>query len=212
MDIEREGRDATRTRWWVYGRWFAINILAFAVLYPLVNWWTGLRGTNTGFYLTAELSIPFVPEWIWVYLSINLVFLVPPVVLTAPQMSLLGRRMLAATLAGCAIFAVLPARLGFPRMLPEDPIYRLIFSTLFEADGPHNLVPSLHVAYASLCAYSFARASARSIVRAAWWLWLPLIMASTVLVHQHHLLDVVSGACLAGGIGRLVPARPSQSR
>jgi membrane-associated phospholipid phosphatase len=38
---------------------------------------------------------------------------------------------------------------------------------------------------------------APSIAKIALWSWVVLIAASTVLIHQHHILDVVTGWLLA---------------
>jgi membrane-associated phospholipid phosphatase len=199
--------DDAALRWRTYGRWAGLNLLVFGVLYPLVNWFTGARASTFGLYLDGERTIPFLPVWIWAYLSINLLFMLPPLFMRASDMPLLGKRMLVATLSGCLIFLLLPARLGFERVVPGDGLYRAVFGGLFQADGPHNLVPSLHVTYASLCILSFQAAAPEWRTRAAWGLWLVTIMASTVLVHQHHLLDVVSGLGLAAVIRVWIPER-----
>ncbi|MEO6155291.1 MAG: phosphatase PAP2 family protein, partial [Thermomonas sp.] len=174
-------------------------------LYPLVNWLTGVRTATFGLYLDSELAIPFLPAWIWVYLSINLLLMLPPLFMRASDIPLLGRRVLVATVSGCAIFLLLPAQLGFERVIPNDELYQSIFGGLFQADAPHNLVPSLHVTYASLCIVSLRAAASGRLQRAAWGFWLLAIMASTVLVHQHHLLDVVTGLLLAVAICRWMP-------
>jgi membrane-associated phospholipid phosphatase len=60
----------------------------------------------------------------------------------------------------------------------------------------YNLLPSLHVAFAVICAAIFSPRAPRP-VKTLLWLWASLIAASTVLIHQHHILDVVSGWLLA---------------
>jgi len=86
--------------------------------------------------------------------------------------------------------------LGFSRYLPEEHFYRQLFQGIFSIDLPFNLVPSLHVVYStSICLAIASRASHR--VQAFLWCWLALLVASTLLVHQHHLLDVVAGLLLA---------------
>ena len=201
-----EPADDAALRWRTYGRWAGANLLVFGVLYPSVNWLTGMRPSTFGLYLDAERAIPFLPAWIWLYLSINLLFLLPPLFMRASEMPLLGKRMLAATVAGCVIFLLLPARLGFERVVPDGGLYRSMFGGLFQADGPHNLVPSLHVTYASLCILSLQAGARGGLRRAAWGAWLVAIVASTVLVHQHHLLDVASGLLLAAVIRCGMPA------
>lgn len=197
------------TPWRTYGLWALLNLLVFGTLYPLVNWLTSVRATTFALYIDAEKSIPFAPNWIWAYLSINLLFLMPPMVMRATDMPLLGRRMLAATVIGCMVFLALPAHLGFERVVPLEGAHRVIFDGLFRVDGPHNLVPSLHVTYAALCIFTFIAAARRPAAKAAWGLWLSAIVVSTVLVHQHHLADVLSGLLLAASIWRLLPARGS---
>jgi membrane-associated phospholipid phosphatase len=203
--------DPTAGRWRTYGRWAVVNLAAFGVLYPLVNWLTGLRARTFGLYLDAEKAVPFLSPWIWAYLSINLMFVLPPLVVRATDMPLLGRRMLAATVSGALVFLLLPARLGFERVVPPEGLYHAAFGALFHADGPHNLVPSLHVTYASLCVLSFQAAARSWAVRVGWGLWLAAIMASTMLVHQHHLLDVLTGGLLAVAICRFLPAAVGDS-
>jgi membrane-associated phospholipid phosphatase len=202
---------AASLRWRTYGLWAGINLLAFGALYPIVNWLTALRADTFRLYLDIERAIPFLPAWVWVYLSINLLFILPPLFLRASDMAILGRRMLAATVCGCVIFLVLPARLGFERVVPDDWPYRFVFGSLFLADGPHNLMPSLHVTYAQLCIFSFLAGAIGRLARVAWIMWLVSIMASTVLVHQHHLLDVAIGLLLAVLITIFLPARPSDN-
>ena len=201
------GIDSTATRWRTYGRWAGINLAAFGILYPLVNWLTGVRASKFSLYIDDERHIPFLPGWIWIYLSINLLFLLPPLLMRASDMPRLGRRLLAATVSGCLIFLVFPARLGFERAVPNDGLYGSIFGGLFQLDGPHNLVPSLHVTYAALCVLGFQTAARGWLQRTAWGCWLAAIMVSTVVVHQHHLLDVVSGLLLAVVICRGMPAK-----
>jgi membrane-associated phospholipid phosphatase len=61
---------------------------------------------------------------------------------------------------------------------------------VFSIDRPHNLVPSLHVIFS--CAIALACADfASGALRIALLAWLVVIVASTLLVHQHHLLDLL---------------------
>jgi membrane-associated phospholipid phosphatase len=39
--------------------------------------------------------------------------------------------------------------------------------------------------------------------------WLIVLSASTILVHQHHLLDVATGLALAVAVRRMVPLKPA---
>jgi membrane-associated phospholipid phosphatase len=64
-------------------------------------------------------------------------------------------------------------------------------------DLPHNLVPSLHVTFSALILFSLIDASVLFAAKLALSAWLILICLSTLLVHQHHLLDVAAGLLVA---------------
>jgi membrane-associated phospholipid phosphatase len=72
---------------------------------------------------------------------------------------------------------------------------------------PHNLVPSLHVAASILLIAALWRALTPVWIRAGLLLWGVLLCASVVLVHQHHLLDVLGGWLLGLAAFRLVYVR-----
>ena len=72
---------------------------------------------------------------------------------------------------------------------------------------PHNLVPSLHVATSALFIAVLYRSLSSVWIRAGLILWGMLLCASVLLVHQHHVLDVVSGLLLGYLCYRLVYRR-----
>jgi hypothetical protein len=186
-------RGARRLR--VYGGWAAMTGAAFFGIYPTLNWLTSLRASRLHLYLDLELGIPFVPELIWAYLSMYVLFLVPLFVLPTERMAPLGKQLVAGTVVSGAMFLLLPAELGFVRVLPSDPLHARIYASIFGVDRPHNLVPSLHVVWS--CAIVLACAgAARPPGRALLYIWLALLVGSTLLVHQHHLLDAISAILL----------------
>jgi hypothetical protein len=169
--------------------------VAFFGVYPTMNWITSLRPMRLHLYLPAELAIPFVPQFIWAYLSMYVLFFLPLIFVPTTRMPLLGKQLIAGTLISAALFLLLPAELGFLRVVPATAPYASLFSGIFGIDHPFNLVPSLHVIYTSaitLACADFARPS----VRFGLLLWLVVIVASTLLVHQHHLLDVAAALAI----------------
>jgi protein-tyrosine phosphatase len=64
-------------------------------------------------------------------------------------------------------------------------------------DAPHNLFPSLHIALRVVLAATYA-AHTRGLLKLLCQVWFSLIALSTVLTHQHHLVDVAGGAVLGG--------------
>jgi len=185
--------DSRRLR--TYSYWAGLAGVAFFAVYPTLNWLTSLRRNRFRLYWPPELGIPFVPQFIWAYLSMYILFLMPLFLLPVERMPPLGRQLIAGTLASGALFLLLPADLGFMRMIPPDPIYARIYQGIFGIDRPHNLVPSLHVVWS--CTIILACADiARGFARGLLYIWLAIVVMSTVLVHQHHILDVVAGIVL----------------
>ncbi len=185
---------------WHYLKIMAGLYLLFALVYGGANHWAAQQGAHHHFFAEWERTLPWMPGWIYIYFSIGLLFWLPLFVLDARQISRLGQ-----AAAGCIIvaglcFVLWPGTVGFlePHSLQSlDPLTRWLFATLQQWDKPHNTAPSLHVALSVLvtCATCWPRLQPRPLAWAV-WCWLGLILASVVLVHQHHLFDVVSGALL----------------
>jgi membrane-associated phospholipid phosphatase len=184
--------DARRVR--LYAYWAGLAGVVFFAVYPTLNWLTSLRRGRFQLYVSPELGIPFVPQFIWAYLSMYLLFLLPLFLLPAERMPTLGKQLVAGTVASGVFYVLLPAELGFMRIIPSDPIYANIYQGIFGIDRPHNLVPSLHVVWSSMIMLACADI-ARPLARCILYLWLSIVVMSTVLVHQHHILDVM-GAML----------------
>ena len=175
--------------------WGSLIGVVFFAIYPASNWLTSQRTRLWHLYLREELSIPFLPHFVWLYLSMYLLFLLPPFFVPAHGVARLGKQLIAGCVACGLLFLLFPAALGFERVLPVSTPYREIFQIIYAVDAPHNLVPSLHVVFSSVIALacaSFARTPFRWLLRG----WLVLIILSTVLVHQHHLIDVLAALLL----------------
>jgi membrane-associated phospholipid phosphatase len=173
---------AVLAAWWV-------------VVYHGADYWTGLRAHRVRVHLDAELAMPFVPAFILAYLSLHLVFVLAPFVLRT------RRRLQALVLTLAAVTGV--AGLGF-LLIPAEPAYSLAdagaWSGLFEVSRMlalrYNMVPSLHVALSGVCLAAYASQRGR-VVRSFLGVWLAAIALSTLLTHQHHLIDVITGLILA---------------
>ena len=193
-----------------YAGWLSLaNALWFALIYGGSDWLTAHRHLRLRVHLPAELRIPFVPAMTVVYMSLYGMFLLAPFVLRKRSEFRAAVLTIALVTAfGGLGFLAFPAQLAFapPR---EDQLG--IWSDLYHfADAlnlDYNLVPSLHVAFAVVCA-SFLSQRAPRPVRAGLWLWALLISASTVLTHQHHVVDVAAGWVVAGVAVRMAYRRP----
>ena len=176
-------------------RWAAFLTVLFFPVYGFCNWFTAQRATRYRLWFDWELAIPFVPEMIWVYLSLCIAFFLPMFALRAPALNALCRRLMFAVLVSAAIFLMLPGQLGYPRQAETLP---RVFGLIYSLDLPHNLVPSLHVSWSALFVGALREASPpwlRRVLAA----WLVALCASVLLVHQHHVLDVVVGLLVVWG-------------
>ncbi len=183
--------------WKTYAFWAMWVGVAFFSVYSTCNWLTSLRGEYFNLYFPSELNVPFVPEFIVVYLSMYVLFAMPPFFLQVAELTALGKQLIAGTLFSGLIFMIFPARLGFVRQVPEGGFFGPLYSTMFAVDMPHNMAPSLHVVFSALILLALAGATTDERYRLLWYGWLMVIGASTLLVHQHHLIDVVAGLALA---------------
>ncbi|MES2889418.1 MAG: phosphatase PAP2 family protein [Pseudomonadota bacterium] len=160
-----------------------------------------------------DAHIPWLPWTILPYLATTLLliasfWLVPHV----QALRLLSQRLLLATVSACLVFVSWPLQFSTPRMTAESPVWSALFDTLRLLDSPYNQLPSLHVAYAVIL-----WAALRDHWRHPLW---PIGLAvgllgmslSTLLTHQHHLLDVVAGAAWGAACVWAVRPGPREPR
>lgn len=156
------------------------------------------------FETSLDRAIPFVPWMIVAYLAFF------PFVAMVPL--LLSARKLAVGLLACAfaisvawpIFLLAPASMTRPDpTVIENALLRDVFTWLHVIDDTHNTFPSLHVAIAWICALG----AARWLRHGGWAVPVAVgISASTMLVKQHLVVDVVGGTVL-GAVSFLLAER-----
>ena len=173
--------------------------LWFALIYGGSDWLTAQRTWRVPIHTQFELSIPLVPSFALVYVSLYMLFLgVPFVLRTKGEIDLLAKQQVIVIAIAGLCFWLLPADLAYPAVTDLG-LWEGLFQWADEVNLDHNLVPSLHVAMSAVSINHFT-ANATNFVRWILWIWCLLIAASTVLTHQHHLLDVVAGFALAIGV------------
>jgi membrane-associated phospholipid phosphatase len=152
------------------------------------------------------LAIPFVAPAVVVYLSLfPMLWLAPFALPTRGELR---------TFARAIAWMIVVAGIGF-LALPSEPAH-----SVARIDGPigsvfrfadainlrYNMLPSLHVAMAMGCA-AFYSAHGRGRAKLFWWTWSAAIAVSTLLTHQHHVVDVVTGVALGVGISTILGRR-----
>lgn len=172
-----------------------ILFVLFVAIYGSTNWITSLRNDRLRLWFEWELAIPPIPWMAWPYLSLVAAFFMPMFTLGKAEIDALCRRLATATMVSGVCFLLVPAELGFARqawVAEREITFRLIHTL----DLPHNLMPSLRVSW-SLILLITLLATCTPAVRRLFELWLVLVLASVVLTHQHHVLDVLGGILVA---------------
>jgi membrane-associated phospholipid phosphatase len=194
-----------------YAAWLSLlNTLWFEIVYAGADFLTAHRSLRVPVHFPAELRIPLVPAMAVFYMSIYPLFLLAPFVLRTRR----EFRAVVITLAviiGCSgiVFLLLPAQLAYaPPREADLGVWADLYHAADTLNLTYNLVPSLHVALAVACAAVFVPRAPR-LVKIGLWLWVSLIAASTLLTHQHHVLDVVTGWILAVVCVRAAPFSPT---
>tara|TARA_B100000767_G_C19768467_1_gene538759 strand:- start:2225 stop:2872 length:648 start_codon:yes stop_codon:yes gene_type:complete len=177
--------------------WGAITGIFSTVVYFGAN---EIASKNTHFYqlyFEFEKDIPMVPWMIYIYQSFALLIIITYLSIKSPQRIKAYSISFMSSCAIAAVFFILfPAELGFSRV-ENIKGYEFMYNTIHTIDRPHNLAPSLHIAYSGLGAYVLSSEIQSKVLKGMIWIWFLLICSSIVLVHQHHLFDIFSGAILA---------------
>ena len=162
---------------------------------------------------SLDRLIPLAPAWAYVYGAIYSVAVVPLfIVRDARVLRRVALGFMAINLLAGLVFLAFPTRMERPEWvgLPAGSFTQWSMGLIYALDPPVNCLPSLHVAnafYVGSVARSFDRRVGRFMFALAF-----LIAFSTLLVKQHYLLDVVSGALLGCGIARLAIPRAGWSQ
>jgi membrane-associated phospholipid phosphatase len=179
-----------------------IVLIAFCVVYGGADYLSRGR-TLVKVHFDAELSIPFVPAMTLAYVSMYGLFVLAPFLLrTKRELRALAGALIASILVAGVCFLLWPAEAAFPE--PEDlGIWAGLYHAADRINLRYNMVPSLHVALSIATVSILARRGARWFA-AMLWNWGALISLSTLLMHQHHLLDVATGAVLGIAVDHMV--------
>lgn len=193
--------------------WRALICLAiagavFVGVYSSCNRFTATRSDVGSCYFGWEKDIPFVPWLVVPYWSLDL-FYCGSFFLCATRGELHRHtlRLILVTVLSGVFFLLIPMRFGWERPVPAGWTAPL-FEALYANDLPFNLAPSLHISLRSLVWIIYG-AHLRGRLRQLTKIWFILIGLSTLLLWQHHLMDVASGFLMGWFIQALIPNRVS---
>ncbi len=99
-------------------------------------------------------------------------------------------------------FVLYPSAIDFrPEVLGQD-VFSWLVAFVYRMDSPTNVLPSLHVILAMGIAFALGKTKTfgKPLSRILWWLVALSICASTVLIKQHSVLDILGAipVCCTG--------------
>lgn len=169
-------------------------ILLFDAVYELVNrpWFTQPIDVK----LPIDDRLPFVPELIVVYHSWMPLLLVFLYLLFRRDLAQFRRSILSCVTAqfvGYGIY-ICCQTVNTIRVMPEgNDIFSAIIRFTYSIDHSYNCCPSMHVTLSTILCLTLLRAPFPKVARWIFGLYQLVIMASTVLLDQHLVVDIVAG-------------------
>lgn len=178
-------------------KWGLIGAFTCSGIYLGTNEIAAQRTSFYQLYFEFEREIPMVPWMIHIYNSFHVLLLLNFLILKNPlKIRAIAISLITSSAMASVFFLLFPAELGFSRT-ENIQGYEFWYDALHWLDHPHNLVPSLHITFSALSVYVISTEIGSVFLKLIFLLWFLLICSSIVLVHQHHLIDVVSGFVLA---------------
>lgn len=185
------GHDEPRP-WKAAALWLAFLGPFFFLVYGFTNGLTAQRADVPSFYFDWEQSMPFVPQLMLPYMSIDLFFAASMFLcVTRRELDRHAWRIIAAIIISATGFLLFPLQFAFERP-PVDGFNGFLIEVLTGFDKPFNQAPSLHISLLMLLWVVYVR-HLSGLWRRLIHVWFVLIGLSVVLVYQHHVIDVFSG-------------------
>ncbi|HEX4963516.1 MAG TPA: phosphatase PAP2 family protein [Thermoanaerobaculia bacterium] len=167
----------------------------FFSIYGGASLLAGLRHVRPDFHFAWELRLPFIPWLAVVYLTVPALLLATPFILrTWRSFTPFFLALTAETLVGGIVFLALPMAQVYPARVASG-VGGAIFHLADRLNLQYNEFPSLHIAFAVTAAIVFGRRCG-PLGKTLFALWLAGTGLSTLLLHEHHTLDLASGAVL----------------
>lgn len=171
--------------------WLALFGAVFAVTFGSTSWITTHYASLPAWDLPFERSVPFVPAACLVYATLTPVLLFSAYFFrTRKTMAPFAIALSVQCVLAAICFLLFPQTVAWTRPAVTGWL-RAPFALVNAMNLDYNQFPSLHVALAVSAAWAYPR------WKALWWTWAVAVAASTWLMWEHHLVDIVAGFALA---------------
>lgn len=173
-------------------RYSAYLTIIFILVFYGTDYLTIHRSVRYELYFSFERQIPYLPITFFIYYSVfALPFAVPIHVMTVGDIRVWANASVLCILVAGLLFLIFPSDIGYVQI----DNHLLLKQVTHIITSRHNLVPSLHVALTTVVLFTLWRFLLKEgrVVFLGWGL---LLITSTLTTHQHHIIDILSGALL----------------
>lgn len=150
-----------------------------------------------------DRAIPLRGEWVLVYFGSYIFWVVNFVLISRRGREYWFRFFTAFILSsviGFIVFMLYPATMERPEIV-EEGVFPSLMRLLYAMDAPVNLLPSFHCSSSWFCALGLHSDKRIPVwYRVFSYVFALMVCASTLLVRQHCIADVITGLALAQGM------------
>src|SRR5262249_14279707 len=172
------------------------QVLWFFLIYGGGNYLTTLPLRRVPLPFGLGVGVALFPLVVLGYMSGYPLFVIAAIVFPTPQRNFsLVLTLASIPLVAGIFFLLLPADLYFPPE-PDSGNWTWLVEFAKRIALEHNFLPSLHVGMSAVCVLVYTP-RAGPLGKILLWLWSAFISASTMLIHQHYVVDVITGYALA---------------
>lgn len=178
----------------------AVGVFFTNEIYALLNHGPAVLNLQT----PLDVALPVIPIFVIPYVSLNLFVYLTLVIFLLFRTRIFHSAclaMIAAWLISYGFYFFLQTEVIRPAPAGGD-IFSQMIREVYAIDNPFNDFPSLHTSISTILAIHWFRMDRRIGMVVA--VWTALIVASTVLIKQHYVADLIAGLALAFGVTWLV--------
>lgn len=186
----------SRTRFRLYVKLLLLLSVNFIVVFGSTSWLAGIHEYKVQIYFDYELSIPLIPIMVFPYLSIFVLCILPLFLMDEIEMKCFAKTFAVVTWIAGISFLLFPSEVGYARIV-NLPQYNDIYQVIRTVASRYNLFPSLHITYTCLYLFTLLPLTKRLAMKFILTVWGILLISSVLLIHQHHIFDIMTGMLLA---------------
>ena len=172
-----------------------VGVYFTSLIYAILNHGPAVLNLKT----PLDVALPVVRIFVIPYDSLQPIIYFTLIVLLLTRTRLFQSASLALIIAwfvSYGFYFFLQSEIIRPVLTGTDTLTRMI-RDVYASDNPYNDFPSLHTSLSTIIALHWFKVDRRVGIVVA--IWTALIVASTVLIKQHYVADVISGLLLAFG-------------